>query len=106
LYRVHDARQKDLEIPVGLALMQPLQISSLGTSRVNDDLTVVTDDQRGSGQQLLFGNCTLNLKASIFVMVVLRSMWRRSPWIILRLLSTRTIVVLLILNSGKDRGIV
>jgi hypothetical protein len=63
LYRVHDARQKDLEIPVGLALMQPLQISALGASRVNDDLTVVTDDQRVSGRQLLFGNCTLKIKS-------------------------------------------
>jgi hypothetical protein len=62
-YRVHDARQMDLEIPVELALMQPLQISSLDTSRVNDDLTVVSDDQKGSGRQLLFGNCTLNVKS-------------------------------------------
>ena len=47
------------------------------------------------------------LKASPFVMVVLRFMWRRSPWVILRLPSIRMIVVVcLILNNLKVRGIV
>ena len=44
------------------------------------------------------------LKASLFVMVVLRSVCRTLPWIILKLLFTRMIVVVcLILN--KVRGI-
>jgi hypothetical protein len=67
LYRVHYALQKDLEIPGGLALMQPLQISALKTQwPMNDDLTVViaTDDERRSGRWLLlFGNCTFNIES-------------------------------------------
>ena len=49
------------------------------------------------------------LNASLFEMVVLRSMWRTPPWIILRLLSTMMIVVLrlrVILNNEMARGIV
>ena len=63
-------------------------------------------------REVVGGNCcsvtVLSiLKASLFVMVVLRSMWRRSPWIILTLLFITMIVVeCLILNNLKVRGIV
>ena len=47
------------------------------------------------------------LKASLFVVVVLRSLWMRSPSMILMLLSTRMIVVVcLIPNKQQGRGIV
>ena len=62
----------------------------------------VVDDGKGCSVTVLS-----ILKASLFVMLVLRSMWRRSPWIMFRLLPTRmTVVVRLILKNQKVRGIV
>ena len=42
--------------------MKAWQVSALDASTTNDDLTVVTDDERRSGRQLLFGNCTFNIE--------------------------------------------
>ena len=102
-----EARQRDLEIPRWLALNYSI-INHFGcfkTQGTNLPSVLTMRDAVG-------GNCcsvtVLSvLKASPFVMVVLPSMWRRSPWTIVRLLFTRVIVVArLILNNKGVRGIV
>ena len=103
LYLVFDVQRRDLEIPRWLALNQ--SIKTLKTQETNLPSAPTMRDAVGDNC------CSVTvfsmLKASLFVMVVLPSMWRRPPWIIVRLLSTRMIVVVcLILNSKGVRGIV
>ena len=43
--------------------MKPFKINALDASRTNNDLTVVADDERHGGRQLLFGNCTFNIES-------------------------------------------
>ena len=40
-----------------------VKFSSIGASRPENDLTVVTDNERRSGRQLLFGDCTFNIES-------------------------------------------
>ena len=95
-----NARRRDLEIARWLALNQTVINHSrcFKTQETNAPSVPTMRDAVG-------GNCwsvtvLSMLKAPLFVMVLFPSMWRRSPWIIVKLLFTRMMVVVcLILNS-------
>ena len=57
LYHVHDGDRRDLEIPGGLTLNLAIRYSLLHNLTKNE-LTIVSDDERGNGRQLLCGDCT------------------------------------------------
>ena len=42
---------------------QPSYLSGIDASRPNNGLTIVTDNGRRSGRQILFGNCTFNIES-------------------------------------------
>ena len=101
LYHVHDVRWRNWEIPGGLTLNVTI-ISQCSRCASNNPTGAAGDVVDGHGCSVTVLS-SLILKASLFVMVVLlRSMWRRLPWTILKLLSTMMIVVVC-LHQENDR---